>query len=370
MKTEYFNLRRISLFSLVGFLGWAATSCSSYQNTSSTDSDGVYGSVPRDGNNQPAYRYNDRDVNQNNDQSTGYANYFNSLQEEYPVFTDVDGYSTYNDTVARMQNQSVDAYGGWGESTNNVTVNVYGGNNWGYGGWGGYGLGYGWGGYPYYGGWGYGGYGGWGLGYGGFYGGGWGLGLGWGYGGLGYGYGGWGNGYGWGNYYGGGGYYGGNNHYYNNTPRRSSVAYPVNNGRVSGRNANGRSSIANYAGGRSATGRSAYAGGRSTVNSTRFNSGRNSSGVVRSAGSTRYNNAGRTTGVSPSRNSFNNSSRSYNNGGTRSYSPASTPSRSSSPTFSSPSRSSGGGGGFGGGRSSGGGGGGSRGGGGGGGRRG
>ncbi|WP_146185983.1 hypothetical protein [Flavobacterium album] len=370
MKTDYTKLRSLSLYSILGVLGMAVTSCSSYNTASSTDNDGIYGNVPRNEKNEPVYTYNDGNVSQYKDgavtgqNSNGYSTYFNSLQDQYPVVTDVDGYSSYdNDTIAVAQSYNSNA--GWGEDPNNVTVNVYGGNGYGYGGygWGGYG---GWG-YPYYGGW------GWGLGYGwgGYYGG-WGWGLGYGYVGWGLGYG-WGGYGGWGGYYGGwgypyyGGYYGNHYHHYNNNygyGRSTGYYLGGRNSGVNGRYAQGRRSTTSINNGRSAysSSRGSSVAGRAP-RFTNSNTSRGNNGIVRSRGDVQYNNSGRNS-------SYSNSSR---NSGNNSYTPSrsySAPSRSGG-NFSTPSRSSGG---FsGGGRSGGfggGGGGGSRGGGGGGGRRG
>ena len=200
MKTNNYNLRQISLYSLLGILGLAVTSCSSYQNTSSYDNDGIYGSVPHDENDEPIYTYNNGNVTEYRDgdvsgQNMNYKAYFSSLQNEYPAtaFTDVEEYSSYNDDdVAPQENisytsYSSNSYPAWGEATDNVTVNVYGGYN----GWNNWNNWYS----PYW---------GWGWGWNnGWYGSGWNVGIGWGYGN-------WGWGLGWNNwhtpYY--GGYYG------------------------------------------------------------------------------------------------------------------------------------------------------------------
>ena len=331
MKTNYFNLRQISLYSILGFFGLAVTSCSSYQNTSSYDSDGVYGSVPRDSNNEPVYTYNDGNVTEYNDgtnsgQNMNYKAYFQSLQNEYPAYTDTDGYTSYdNDTIVQ-----VESYGGWGEETDDVTVNIYGG--YGYGG-------YGWNNWysPYW------AYSGWGWGPG------WSVGIGWG---SGWGYGGWGWGLGWNSwyspyYYGGWGYpyygyYGYPHYHYGNNYGRSTAVY--SGGRADyynrGRYATGRRNVATSVNSRRQN--------AATVNGRRYNTSR--SATVRSRGEATYS-EGRTRSTRSS--DFSNSSRTRSNN-TFTPSRSSSPSRSSG-TFSSPTRSSGGS--FGGGRSSGGGGG-------------
>lgn len=336
MKTNYFNLRQISLYSVLGIFGLGAASCSSYQNTSSYNNDGIYGSVPRDSNNEPVYTYNDGNVQQytdgnNSGQNMNYKEYFSSLQDEYqPVPTD---YGSENDTVVRTEGYN--SYAGWGEDTSDVTVNVYGGygwNNW----------------YSPY----------WGAGYG--WGPGWSLGLGWGYGGWGWGGWGWGwnswyspywGGWGYGGWY--APYYGHNHHYYNNYRGRSTAYYngtrgSYDNNRYSNTRYNNtrRSGISNVNGRR----QNAAAAGRSYTNGRTYTTSRNAT-TVRSRGDAQYNNTSRTAPAtrSTSRSNYSNSSRSNN---TYSAPRTSSPSRSST---ISPSRSSSGS--FGGGRSSGGGGG-------------
>ncbi|RZJ61791.1 MAG: hypothetical protein EOO45_23010, partial [Flavobacterium sp.] len=146
MKTNYSPLRKISLYSILGILGVAVSSCGSYQNTSSYENDPIYGSSA---NGNRGYQYNDGQVTQYRDgdvsgQNMNYKAYFQSLENQYPAtsFTDVDEYSTYNDTVVVVENYN---NAGWGEGSDNVTVNVYDNGGYGYnnfyGGWGGWGMG-------------------------------------------------------------------------------------------------------------------------------------------------------------------------------------------------------------------------------------
>ena len=94
MKTNYY-LRQLSFYSVIGLLGIAATSCSSYQSASTYDNDGIYGSVPRDSNDNAVYTYNDGDVTEYRDgevsgQNMNYQEYFREMVEVYPVFTDTE----------------------------------------------------------------------------------------------------------------------------------------------------------------------------------------------------------------------------------------------------------------------------------------
>jgi uncharacterized membrane protein YgcG len=159
MKSNYFQ-KKLSIYSILGMIALLATSCGSYQSTSYYDRDGIYGG-------------NDKSNAQT--EPTTRKDYFSAYKtdENTAIFTDVDNYSTtYAETPSAVaQEESAKNYGGWGDNTENVTVNVYGGN-WPYWGWNNYwygsywgwnswigpswSIGWGWG-YPYYGyyGWGY-----------------------------------------------------------------------------------------------------------------------------------------------------------------------------------------------------------------------
>ena len=324
MKTYYSPSKSIPIYSLIGLISIMLTSCGSYQNSSYNDRDGVYGS----GN-----RANSTASNQ--DQDNHYKNYFNSLQNNDEIFTDIDNYNTTDIDSTQTDNRAyANNNGGWGSDQSNVTVNLYD-NSWGYDSW----YGPGWG----YGGW----YGGYGLG--------WNIGLGWGWGGYysGWGWGGYpyyGGGYYGGGYY-GGGYYGGHHGHY---------AYAVggrrnNNYAYSGNNYNGR---------RNYTTASRYNNGnRNTANYSNYNSGRRTStsfstrnsGVRNGTYSTRNNYTSRNNSYNPSRN--NSTYTPARNNSTYTPSRSSSPSRSYSPSSSGGGRSSGGGGNSGGGGRSGGGGG-------------
>jgi|SRR6476660_1521464 len=243
MKTNYFQIKNLSIYSVLGMIGLLAASCGSYQSASYNDRDGIYGS-------------NDKGNAQT--EPTTRKDYFSAYKtdENTEVFTDVENYNTtYAETpTAVAQEQSATNYGGWGDNTENVTVNVYGGN-WPYWGWNNY--------------W-YGSY--WGWGWNSWIGPSWTIGWGWGY--PYYGYYGYGYpyyGYGWNNYYYGNGYH---NHYSNHS-------YAYNSGR---RNYN-------YNGGRGrnySTGTRSYTGTRNnsyTTGGTRTYSAPRSSSPTRSEAS-------------------------------------------------------------------------------------
>ena len=285
MKTFYFSRANISILMLSGILTLLATSCGSYQNTSYYDNDGVYGSSD---NQKP------REVESNN--SVYYKEYFSNLNKDNEVFTNVDNYSSAQDSVQKQPEVVTNSnYAGWGSnSSDNITINVYdngGWNNWGWNnGW--YGNNWGWG-------------------WNNWYGPNWGLG--WNNGNLGYNY----------------AYSGGRR----NTNRLGSN-YP---GNASG----GRGNISNG-------GRNTRVFGSRDYNTPSTRSNYNSNNNIRSNNPprTNYNNNNTTRSNYNNNNTIRNYTPSSTNSGTRSYSP--------SPSYSSPSSS--GGGGFGGGRSGGGGG--------------
>ena len=126
MKTFYFSRTNISILMLSGILTLLATSCGSYQNTSYYDNDGVYGSSD---NQKP------REVESNN--SVYYKEYFSNLNKDNEVFTNVDNYSSAQDSVQKQPEVVTNSnYAGWGSNiSDNITINVYdngGWNNWGW----------------------------------------------------------------------------------------------------------------------------------------------------------------------------------------------------------------------------------------------
>lgn len=285
MKTNYLLNRKIGRYSLVGIIALLAASCGSYQSTSYYDSDGIYSNP-------------EKTTAAAQPETTTRKDYFASYKNENPeIFTDVESYNTsYEDTPsAVVQEQTATNYGGWGDNTEGVTVNVYGGN-WPYWGWNNY--------------W-YGSY--WGWGWNSWYGPGWNIGWGWG----GYPYYGWGWDY---PYYG----WGWNNYYY--SPRHRSYysnhSYTYNNGR--------RSNVYNGTRGR-------YTNGRTyTTQGTRNNSYSNSPRTY----TPRQSTGTRSETTAP---------RQYNNNSNNTSTPrASTPTRSYTPSYSGGTRSGGGGGSYGG----------------------
>lgn len=221
MKTNTIFSKNKALFTFFGFLSVLLSSCSSYQNSSYYDNDGIYGTAdaPRTGKETP------------NNSNNQYKDYFSSLQNDNQptaIFTDVDTYNNYYEENDTLQNVNP-SYSSWGSNPREVSVTVYP-SNWGLS------FGYGWG-YPYSG-WGYSNY--YGYGYPNY----------WGYSNYyGYGYPYYGYNYGW-NYPNYGYGYSTRNYsynssrrgsYYNNTGNRYSQNQ-VNSGRVSNYNTYSRNS--------------------------------------------------------------------------------------------------------------------------------
>ncbi|HEA30518.1 MAG TPA: hypothetical protein ENH91_11075 [Leeuwenhoekiella sp.] len=329
----------IGVFSLV--------SCGSFQYASYDD--GVYGKSTR----IPAETQR-QDVAQQQSTSDAdagyYSNYFSQGAEQVQqandegiIFTDVDSYSSTgeydDDAVVQEESMGYNGQPAWGATYDDVIVNIYPSNNfgWGYGGFYNNFWGVGYGGYGYGGGY---------YGYGGFpnY-----------YGGFGYPFYGYGGGYGYGYagfnpYY--GGFYGYNNYYRNNRYYSNYNSYAYNRGaraddrrsrRSSDLNAsdNIRRSNTNYSGRRSSRSSTASSDdsrsrrtysrnnvGVNTDRSSRSNTASSRNSIYNSNASSRRSTS-RSNSYTPSR-----SSRSTN-----SYS-RSTNSRSSTPARSSYSRSS------------------------------
>lgn len=150
MKTKYFSATKSTLiYATIAFISIAMVSCGSYVSRSYYDRDGIYGSNQTT-ETPPAPNYSE--------QNNTYKNYFGSLQRNNnpeETFTDVESYSTTNDTVINSYSDNYNSYPSWGGNPTSSTINYYN-NNWGwnlYGsnwmyGWGWnswYGPNYGWG---------------------------------------------------------------------------------------------------------------------------------------------------------------------------------------------------------------------------------
>jgi hypothetical protein len=188
MQVIYHFKNNIKAIHLMAVTFLILTSCGTYQQA--TYDDGIYGTEePR--------RETVEVVQDVNPSSNAYQNYFEQksfeAEDRYgDIFTDVESYTSQNNTEPQTET-NVDAigysesYSPWGETADNITINVYGGpqigwsnwgwgwNNWGWNSWGwnrwGWGLGWnnwgwnGWNGWgPGWNNWGW-GWNGWGLGF-------------------------------------------------------------------------------------------------------------------------------------------------------------------------------------------------------------
>ena len=131
-------------------------SCGSY-SYNGKDNDGVYGTDE----NEIVYQESAVETKPNSTNETYYKNYFKEKSQEYDyiyqeeeVFTDIDTYEgEYAEETDSVETENT-SYAGWGQESNDVTINIYSGF-----------TGYNYYNYPYYGNWGF----GWGYGYNSYY---------------------------------------------------------------------------------------------------------------------------------------------------------------------------------------------------------
>ena len=153
MKTVNQKLRKVIPWATSGFTVITIISCSSYQGVLDEE-DGIYGNI------------NTVEVSNPNDSKNNYyQQYFSTkaaqieeISEEDLIFTDIDAYSTTEsmdeEGYVVVEEEYIDDYGPWGNNTDDITINVYGGwnngfygNGWNLGYWyGGWNAGY-WGGF-------------------------------------------------------------------------------------------------------------------------------------------------------------------------------------------------------------------------------
>ncbi|MFK7749749.1 MAG: hypothetical protein AB8B65_15230 [Kordia sp.] len=147
MRVIYYLKNNIKAIHVLAITFLTLTSCGTYQQA--TYDDGIYGSGEQ-------RRETVEVVNDNDSNNSAYQNYFEQKSYEADdrygdVFTDVESYSSQGDAEPRPETD-VDAigytesYSPWGETADDITINVYGGsqfgwNNWGWG-WNNWGLGW------------------------------------------------------------------------------------------------------------------------------------------------------------------------------------------------------------------------------------
>ena len=128
---------KIPFVALIGLL-FGLVSCGSYQYVG-VDNDGIYGNLEN--------RYEEAVVEiPNESKSNYYENYFKTktiesqnLYADDAIFTDIDSYESGNYIENDSITNNYQGYAGWGQNSNNVTINYIdnGWNNWGWNaGWG------------------------------------------------------------------------------------------------------------------------------------------------------------------------------------------------------------------------------------------
>ncbi|MES1181520.1 MAG: hypothetical protein ABUL44_01870, partial [Flavobacterium sp.] len=106
MKTNFILGNRFSIYMISGLVAFLLLSCSSFQNSSYYEGDGIYSSAGKPN-------------NKNNSQSNKYQEYFNDLNRELEkseIITNVNTYSTtINDSIAQ-NNEGYNSNPGWGSN--------------------------------------------------------------------------------------------------------------------------------------------------------------------------------------------------------------------------------------------------------------
>ena len=153
MKTVNQNLKKAAAWATYGFAAITLLSCNTYKGVTDEE-DGIYGNT-----------YIVEESNAVEGKNNYYQQYFSTkaaqiqeIPEDDLVFTDIEAYSSQEsldeEGYVIVEEDYIEDYGSWGNNTNDITVNVYGGwnngfvgNGWGLGYWsGGWNAGY-WGGF-------------------------------------------------------------------------------------------------------------------------------------------------------------------------------------------------------------------------------
>ena len=116
MKTNYFSsAKSTSIYYLILGFSMVMVSCGSYKSSTYYDRDGIYGSDENESKNS----------NKNVDK---YKEYFSSLREnkeQEQVFTDVENYSSVQDSVNNKSEKAITSYSGWGNNQQPVNITIY-----------------------------------------------------------------------------------------------------------------------------------------------------------------------------------------------------------------------------------------------------
>ena len=149
MKTFYTSIQKSIPFLIMGMFVLLLTSCGAHNNG--------YSSSDRNNTTDETVTSNEEAEAAENDKSNYYKQYFKSKEsayadvleeesEESAIFTDIDAYKTSETldedgyvVIEEKNNEYEEGYGAWGSNSDNVTINIYGGGHYGYGGYYGYG---------------------------------------------------------------------------------------------------------------------------------------------------------------------------------------------------------------------------------------
>ena len=134
MKFNYLTTK-ISYLAVLALL-FSLASCGSYEYVGH-DNDGIYGSDNRN----VEYQTEKETVVETTENGNYYKNYFSEKSREYEnmsqngeIFTDIDSYQGEYDEAVIDTLQYENAYAGWGQNNDDVTINIYnrGYNYWGF----------------------------------------------------------------------------------------------------------------------------------------------------------------------------------------------------------------------------------------------
>src|SRR5690606_4616071 len=127
MKT-FFKPYSLTKLSVVTVSSWMLLSCGSGRETAYNDNDGIYNSSV---------------VTHSEQNSNYYQQYFRTKAQQYEqvvsetddlIFTDIESYTSsgYVDENGTIYEEYSGGYGGWGDTSSEVTINVYPNYSYGY----------------------------------------------------------------------------------------------------------------------------------------------------------------------------------------------------------------------------------------------
>ena len=121
MKTNYFSSSKsTSIFYLILGFSMVMVSCGSFKSSTYYDRDGIYGT-------------DEKETKTTEKNADKYKAYFSSLREQNEqeqVFTDVENYSSVQDSINNSPTGTT-SYSGWGNNQQPINITIYD-NNWGW----------------------------------------------------------------------------------------------------------------------------------------------------------------------------------------------------------------------------------------------